>query len=195
MGETELRECWEMRMSKKSESEAVRRGSIFGPSLALEGEDSAAYDELVGRLYAAVKPIDVLDEMFIADVAYLEWELLRWRRLKFNLIRSEAHQALVEFLSEHLEYEQCQKRFTEDIARILEAAAPDDQAEDVARKLAHDFARDDAGAVNEVKAILARCGLTMDLVFNQSQKRTAERLVQEFIRGERHAITLGRGLN
>ena len=59
-------------MSKKSTSEAARRSSLFGPPLVLEGEDSAAYDELVGRIYAAVKPVDVLDEMFIADVASLE---------------------------------------------------------------------------------------------------------------------------
>ena len=37
-------------MSKKSTSEAVRRSSLFGPPLVLEGEDSAAYDELVGRI-------------------------------------------------------------------------------------------------------------------------------------------------
>jgi hypothetical protein len=28
---------------------------------------------------AAVKPVDIIDEMFIADVVSLEWEVLRWR--------------------------------------------------------------------------------------------------------------------
>ena len=35
---------------------------------SLQGEDAAAYDELLSRAGAAVKPVDIIDEMFIADV-------------------------------------------------------------------------------------------------------------------------------
>lgn len=41
---------------------------IFGRPPVLEGEDMAAYDELCGRLYAAVKPADVIDEMYLDDI-------------------------------------------------------------------------------------------------------------------------------
>ena len=75
-------------MSKKSTSKAISRHSLFGPPPILEGEDAAAYDELFGRVCAAVKPVDVIDEMFMADVVALEWEVLRWRRLKLSLIRA-----------------------------------------------------------------------------------------------------------
>ena len=51
------------------------------------GENAADYDELVARLCAAVRPVDVIDEMFINDVVSLEWEVSRWRRLKLSLIR------------------------------------------------------------------------------------------------------------
>ena len=71
-------------MRKKSKSKAVSRYSLFGPPPILEGEDSAAYDELFGRVCAAVKPVDVIDEMFVADVVALECEVLRWRRLKLS---------------------------------------------------------------------------------------------------------------
>ena len=84
-------------MSRKSESKTeiaaarvpgqVQRLAVFGPPLLLEGEDAAAYDELLGRICAAVKPVDIIDEMFIADIVALEWEVLRWRRLKRTLIR------------------------------------------------------------------------------------------------------------
>jgi hypothetical protein len=177
-------------MSKKSTSEAVRRSSLFGPSLVLEGEDSAAYDELVGRIYAAVKPVDVLDEMFIADVASLEWEVLRWRRLKFHLIRSLAHQAVTNFLDKHLNYDLYQEEFAEDLSEILENMASEGQAKGVARDLAHNCARNQTDAVVKVREILVRRGTTMDHVLNEAQKRRAAQLAQEFGRGERRAIAL-----
>ena len=55
-------------MSKKSTSKAISRPSLFGPPPILEGEDAAAYDELFGRVCAAVKPVDVIDEMLMDDV-------------------------------------------------------------------------------------------------------------------------------
>ena len=75
-------------MSRKSESKTeiaavpgqVQRLAVFGPPLLLEGEDAAAYDELLARVCAAVKPADIIDEMFIADIVALEWEVFRWRR-------------------------------------------------------------------------------------------------------------------
>jgi hypothetical protein len=177
-------------MSKKSTSEAVGRSSLFGPPLVLEGEDSAAYDELVGRLYAAAKPVDVIDEMFIADVASLEWEVLRWRRLKFHLIRSWAHQALTGFLGKHLNYDLYQEEFTEDLSQILESRAPEDQAKGVARDLARNCALNRTDAVLKVREILVRYGTTMELLLNKAQKRRAEQLAQEFGRGQRRAIAL-----
>jgi len=76
----------------------VQQLALFGPPLLLEGEDEAAYDELLARMCAAVKPVNVVEEMLIADVVFLEWEILRWRRLKFSLLRTSGHEALEDFL-------------------------------------------------------------------------------------------------
>jgi hypothetical protein len=46
----------------------------------LEGEDAAAYDQLFARICSAVKPVDIIEEIFVADLVSLEWEVLRWRR-------------------------------------------------------------------------------------------------------------------
>ena len=54
-------------MSKKSTSTAISKHSLFGPPPILEGEDAAAYDELFDRVCAAIKPVDVIDEMLVAD--------------------------------------------------------------------------------------------------------------------------------
>ena len=71
---------------------------LFGSApLLLAGEDAAAYHELLSRVRAAIKPADIIDEMFIADVVSLEWDVLRWRRLKSSLIQTHAFNALREF--------------------------------------------------------------------------------------------------
>ena len=93
----------------KSKTKAVipryrpKQPSLFGPPLLLVGEDAAEYDELHAAIRAAVNPIDTVDEMFVADVVALEWEVLRWRRLKSSLIRVYQIKALEKFLSEKLE--------------------------------------------------------------------------------------------
>ena len=83
-------------MKKKSRSKVVNNDVIFGPPPILAGEE-AAYDELLGRVYAAIKPVDVIDEMLIEDVVASEWEYLRWSRLKFSLVQTCAAQGLEGF--------------------------------------------------------------------------------------------------
>ena len=43
----------------------AQRLALFGPPILLEGEDAAAYDQLLAHIFAAVEPVDVIDEMFI----------------------------------------------------------------------------------------------------------------------------------
>ena len=78
-------------------------------------EDAAAYDALLSRICAAISPVDVIDEMLIADVVSLEWDVLRWRRLKTSLIRSLELKVLKRFLTAQLDYDHCQKYFQDAI--------------------------------------------------------------------------------
>jgi hypothetical protein len=61
---------------------AIERFALFGPPPLLPGESTQSYDELLGRVCAAAKPANVIEEMFVADVVALQWQVLRWRRLK-----------------------------------------------------------------------------------------------------------------
>ena len=70
----------------------AQRFAFFGPPPLLEGEDAALYDDLVGRMCAAVKPVDIIDELFVADVVALEWDIMRWRRLKLSLLQASVQQ-------------------------------------------------------------------------------------------------------
>jgi hypothetical protein len=128
-------------MSRKSESKTevavaqvpgqVQRLAVFGPPLLLEGEDAAAYDELLARVCAAIKPVDVIDEMLIADILALEWELLRWRRLKRTLMREPGLKALESFLIEQFEsnYDLHREHFQSYLTEILKDKLPPEQAD------------------------------------------------------------------
>jgi hypothetical protein len=155
----------------------VQRLTLFGSPQLLEGEDAAAYDELLTRLRAAVKPIDIIEEMFTADVAFLEWEVLRWRRLKSSLMQMLGLKALENFLSEHLDYDQYRKFFEEDLTQILREHL-EDQTEDIAQALAYKCARNEPDAVDKVNQILTGIYQHMDNILESARARKAKELAQ-----------------
>jgi hypothetical protein len=69
-------------------SEAGNTAEITGPLMfagpvrLVPGEHCAAYDELLARVTGILKPVDVLEEVWVRDVVDLVWEALRLRRLK-----------------------------------------------------------------------------------------------------------------
>lgn len=181
-------------MGKKSKnrsaSKAVSRHNLFGPPPILEGEDAAAYDELFSRVCAAVKPVDVIDEMFIADVVALEWEALRWRRLKLSLIRARALKALENFLDGKLDYDLYREHFADELTTILQDNLAEDQTEDFAQTLANECARDKPDAVDKVNEVLAGIGLTTDRILRSAEAHKAEELAQQYARREPRAVKL-----
>jgi hypothetical protein len=178
--------------SKTNAMTAARepRLSLFGPPQVLEGEDVAAYDELLARIRATVGPVDIIDEMFIADVVTLEWEVLRWRRLKWNLIRTPALKVLEDFLDKELDYDLYSRYFTEHLREILEDNLPNDQTEGFALTLARKFARNEPDADDQVNQVLARIGLHVEDVLHRARIRKAKELVQKYAQREADAVTL-----
>jgi hypothetical protein len=72
----------------------------FGAPPLLEGEDSAAYDALFIRISTAVKPTDALEDIWVRDVVDLQWDLLRWRRLKVNLMAASLRTRLNQLIQD-----------------------------------------------------------------------------------------------
>jgi hypothetical protein len=199
-------------VSRKSKSKtkiavpSVSGQALFGPPLLLEGEDAAAYDEFLARIRAAVNPVDIIDDMFIADVVSSEWEVLRWRRLKLNLIRTRGLKALESFLAKKLDsdlyYDLYSEHFAADLTKILQDNLPEDEA-DSAQTLAHRCAQAEADAVDKVNEILSSIrrnmgfegyALDMNQILDRARAHKAEELVQEYVRGGADAITLVHGL-
>jgi len=71
--------------------EPAARLVLLGPAPLFEGEDTAAYDELLARISGAVKPADIFEEIWVRDIVDLVWGALRPRRLKANLMTATAY--------------------------------------------------------------------------------------------------------
>jgi hypothetical protein len=165
------------------------RWTLFGQEQLLAGEDDAAYHELLAHIRAAVKPPDFIQEMLIADVASLEWEVLRWRRLKSTLIRACGLAALQEFLAHRLDYNLYSKHFADELTQILQDHVSQDHADD-AQALAHACAQNEADAINKVNEILNSINMDMDRILKDAQANRAQELVQEYVRREPNAVTM-----
>jgi hypothetical protein len=114
-----------------------------GPHL-IPGEDSAAYDELFARVAAAVTPADTIEEILVSDFVDLEWETLRWRRLKAT----------------HMTVMACRR-----LAKVLESLSVDG-----ADKLAENCAAGKPRALKRADRILKSTGLNMDAVVAEKIK-------------------------
>ena len=158
----------------------VQRLSLFGPPLLLEGEDAAAYDELLARMCAAVKPVDVIDEMLVADIVALQWEVLRWRRLKRTLMRQVALKALERFLIDRLEsnYALHEEHFQSYLTEILKNYFPPERAE----MLAAECAPNTDEANDKLGRVLISIGLGMNDVLDDARADKAKELAQEYVR-------------
>ena len=159
-------------MSRKSKSKTeisalsvpagwAQRLALFGPPPLLEGEDAAAYDQLLARVCSVVKPVNIVDEIYIVEVVYSEWEFLRYLRLKWNLIRAFGLHLLQGFLFGHLDYGLYSEQFANNLAEILQDNLPEDES-DSAQMLARRCARNEADAVDKIDGVLAGIGLAMD---------------------------------
>jgi hypothetical protein len=127
----------------KRQTKSAKLLTMSGPPPLLEGEDAAAYDELLTQVASAVRPNSIIEDIWVRDVVDLVWEVWRLRRLKAHLMRVSAFQGLAELLAPFL--------------------GPSD-AEDLAK----DWAALRPKARKRVDSILASTGLTIDSVMAQT---------------------------
>jgi hypothetical protein len=171
---------------------ALRFRLFCQPNL-LWGEDGAAYDELLARVCAAIKPVDIVEEIFISDVVSLQWEVLRWNRLESSLIKAGAFAALKEFLGEKLDDELYAEHFADELVEFLQRFLPEDQAEH-AQTLADKYARNEAEVIDEVDELVPCINLELRDITHRARALKAEELVQGYSRGEPDVVTVVDGL-
>jgi hypothetical protein len=183
--------------------------SLFGKPQLLGGEDVDQYEELLARFRIALNPVDVVGEMLIADAVPLEWEILRYRRLKTSLLRSCQLKTLESFLRTKLDYHLCLERFAELLTEIVQEHGPEDQADNFASTVVKQYMGDDPDAIEEIDKILAARADTVDPsgvarldkllggdgshsddIWNLARADKAKEIAREFFKQQPNAILL-----
>jgi hypothetical protein len=116
---------------------------LFGPPPLFDGEDPEIYDQLLKEISTTVTPADIFEDIWVRDVVDLTIEVLRLRRLKVNLMMTNAYKGLTETLSPL-------------VGRM--------QAE----TLAEGWAARKSDVVEEVNKTLASAGLSTDSILAQT---------------------------
>jgi hypothetical protein len=75
---------------------------VFGPPPLIPGEDLAAYRALLERIAAAVHPKDFLERMWVRDAVDLEWDVLRGRRMKAQIVKIAQGRHIAKLLTNSL---------------------------------------------------------------------------------------------
>lgn len=118
------------------------RFTCFGPAPLFEGEDSAGYDDLLARVSGAIKPADIIEEIWIRDIVALTWEALRLRRARAALLAANRYAGV-----KHVLMPLCGTK---------------------AYDLSEQWARREGEAIAAVDRHLATAGLTMDAVMAET---------------------------
>ena len=136
-----------MRKARQSADEPIRL-TCFGPAPLLDGEDSAGYDDLLARVSGAIKPADIIEEIWIRDIVGLTWEALRLRRARVAMLAANRYVG---------------------VRRVLEPLCGTE-----AYDLSEQWARREGEAVAAVDRHLATAGLTMDAVMAETMSAEIE---------------------
>lgn len=139
----------------------------FGPAPLLAGEDSAAYNELLLQVSSAVKPADVLEEIWVRDITDLEWDVLRLRRLKASILNLETRQGLVTSLDRLVENEDKDER-GEDADEDGAGGAEEDDGISDNEQLVIAWSKRSPNAVKQVGALLAAQALSIDEIIAEA---------------------------
>jgi hypothetical protein len=142
---------------------------LFGPAPILRGEDSEAYGVLFARISMDVKATDIIEEIWIKDVADLTWEILRYRRIKENwlaTLKSDALEKELEHILDKKEEEIAWSRLSESECAELDTEVHDNPPVSLPseKKLVKKWASGDLNAKKRINKLLSWDNETLDTV-------------------------------
>ena len=166
------------------------RLEIFGPPPVIEGEDRAAYEEIRDRFYAAIKPEDFVQEMYVNHVAFQEWDVLRLWRYKTKILQQNSIQAVANFLAKHIGYPVYRKSFEDALEKALRKYPSGRPTKEHAQKLARDCGKNLSEALDEADDVLRSMSTTMEDILDQAQADKAREITEEYRRHKPDAVEM-----
>lgn len=146
--------------------ESTDAQALLGRPPILHGEDERIYAELLARVQAAVRPKDILEEIWVRDVVDLLWETLRLRRMKASVVTVATRNALAEILAPIVNRSGSGEADPLDPAHLLK--------ETPAQELAAGWYKREGKAVKEVEKILREADFSMDVVTAVALRRSLD---------------------
>ncbi len=124
-------------------AEAASMADLLGAPPIITGELASAFEELLERAREILKSADIIEEMWVRDAVDLEWDIIRYRRLKAHLLLASQYAGL--------------ERVLRPILGMVEA-----------EELSLRWVKRDPVAVAEVEQLLASANLTMHAVMAET---------------------------
>lgn len=135
---------------------------LLGPSWLIEGEDPKLYEELLGRVGAAVQPADIIDWLLLKDIVALTWEIQRSHRHRATVVRMGRLKAMRQVLDRAMPREE----------GVLGAMGREGDVGGLLTK----WLTGDAAATKRALAMLAKAGFTLNDVAAQTLTVKADEL-------------------
>ena len=126
--------------------------------------------------------------MFVYDVVCLEWDIVRFHRLRTSLMRAIVNERLKKVLPTMFEYSDLPHEDTiEPLAENLFKHVAK-KGKEGARKLAHQYARDEPDAIEKVDDLLDAVGRDLRRILEPVRDEKVKELTDGHARGELDAI-------
>ena len=136
--------------------------AIFGPVPIIPGENPADYDEVLLRTTSALKPADIIEEMFLDDIVRATWDIIRLRRLQNGLLIARTHEGLERVLGPLVDRSEPQPK------NIFEKSGRQSTTDWKAEELAARWRAQDPEVLEQVAVMLKEAGLSMNEVMAET---------------------------
>ena len=153
--------------------------ALLGPSWLIEGEDPKLYEELLGRVGAAVEPTDIIDWLLLKDVVAITWEIQRSRRQRETIVRMGRLKAMEQVLEQTIPRE----------GELADSGYRDSQRDDRAwtiSNIARKWLSGDIEMTGDVVARLEDAGFSLNDIAAQSLTVQANELDRVDNQVQRH---------
>jgi hypothetical protein len=159
---------------QRESSIGADRAKFFGSVPLLAGENAADHNEFSQQVKAAVKPIDILDQIWVRDFVDYECDVSRLRRVKVKFFNDAAQNLLKDEIlrcSVKEAEDAAGRPFEDDSDGILtegdietDRSDEDAEADRAANELAGRWIAGDQGAKSEMRKIFATAGRDVEEV-------------------------------
>jgi hypothetical protein len=77
-----------------TETATLAASRVVGPLPLMDAENPKSYQELLDQMSSMLGPQNILEEIWIREIAELTWDAFRLRRMKANGLSGAAHRAV-----------------------------------------------------------------------------------------------------